>query len=121
MHEGFMGARASSGVGIMELAPSFVGKHFLQVYLADLGYPVLGDMMYDYRTRPLLGKKPRITSHTNAHRTQILPPQVLELLCLAKGEEWVVPKMLHHHRLLLTKWLLVPAIMVRSKEFSKED
>ena len=98
-------ARASSGVGIMELTPSFVGKHFLQVYLADLGYPVIGDMMYDYRTRTLLGKKLRITSHTNAQRTQILPPHVLELLGLAKGEEWVVPKMLHHHRLLLTKWL----------------
>ena len=98
-------ARSSSGVGIVEISPSFVGKHFLQVYLADLGYPVLGDMMYDYRTRTLLGKKLRITSHTNAHRTQILPPHVLELLGLAKGEEWVVPKMLHHHRLLLPRWL----------------
>ena len=94
-------ARSSSGAGIVQVSPSFVGKHFLQVYLADLGYPVLGDMMYDYRTRTILGKKLRITSHTNAQRTQILPPHVLELLGLTRGEEWMVPKMLHHHRLML--------------------
>ena len=98
-------ARSSSGAGIVQISPSSVGKHFLQVYLADLGYPVLGDMMYDYRTRTILGKKLRITSHTNAQRTQILPPHVLELLGLARGEEWVVPKMLHHHRLMLPRWL----------------
>ena len=98
-------ARSSRGVGLMALSPSFVGKHFLQVYLADLGHSVLGDMMYDYRTRTLLGKKLRITSHTNAQRTQILAPHLLDLLGLVKGEEWVLPKLLHHHRLLLPQWL----------------
>ena len=97
--------RSSSGVGIISLSPSSVKGHFPQVYLADLGHPILGDMMYDYRSRTILGKKLRITSHTNAHRTQVLPYNVLELLGLDKGEEWIIPKMLHQYRIMLPKWV----------------
>ena len=76
-----------------------------QVYLADVGHPVIGDMMYDYRARTLMGHKIKVTSATNAHRTQILPENILELLGLMKGEEWQIPKMCHQYKLLLPHWL----------------
>ena len=98
-------ARSSSGVSVMSVSSSFAGKHFLQVYLADLGHPVLGDMMYDYRTRTIMGQRIRITSHTNARRTQLLPFNILELLGLQEGEEWMIPKFLHKHRIHLPGWL----------------
>jgi len=99
-------SRSSLGCGVVEISPSSTGKHFIPVYLADVGYPLFGDQMYDYRVRTLMGQKVKLsTSHTNATRTQVLPPPIMEALGLAKGEEWIIPKMLHHHRLFLPNWL----------------
>ena len=98
-------SRSSSGAGLVAVSPSNPAKHFVLVYLAELGVPVLGDMMYDYRSKTLLGQKIRVTATTNAYRTQILPAHLLQLLGLEKGEEWRLPKLLHHHRLHLAGWL----------------
>jgi len=99
-------ARSAQGAGVVELCPSNTGKHFIPVYLADIGHPLLGDQMYDYRARTVMGQRVKLsTAHTNARRTQVLPPNILELLGLVKGEEWKVPKMLHLHRLFLPNWL----------------
>jgi len=99
-------ARSAMGAGVVELSPSSTGKHFIPVYLADVGHPLLGDQMYDYRARTMMGQKVKLsTAHTNANRTQVLPTHLLEVLGLGKGEEWLMPKMLHLHRLLLPDWL----------------
>ena len=98
-------ARSPRGAGLVSVSPSSVGKHLLQVYLADVGHPVIGDMMYDYRARTLMGHKIKVTSATNARRTQILPDNILELLGLVKGEEWQIPKMVHQYKLMLPHWL----------------
>jgi len=94
------GARAE----VVSLSTSTVTNHFVQVYLADIGHPVIGDMLYDYRSRTFLGKRIRITSHTNARRTQVLPYPILEPLGLKKGDEWMLPKMLHQYKIYLPKW-----------------
>jgi len=99
-------ARSSLGCGVVELSPSSTGKHFIQVYLADVGFPLLGDQMYDYRARTMMGQKVKLsTAHTNANRTQMLPAPVMEALGLARGEEWLIPRMLHQHRIFLPDWL----------------
>ena len=97
--------RSARDVAVVAVSPSSAGRHFLQVYLADIGHPVLGDTMYDYRSRTLLGHKLRITAQSTARRTQQLPDHVLEAVGAARGEEWRLPKLLHHHRLLLPAWL----------------
>ena len=99
-------ARSSLGVGVVELCPSSTGNHLIPVYLADVGHPLLGDQMYDYRARTMMGQRVKLsTAHTNASRTQMLPTHLLEVLGLSKGEEWLLPKMLHLHRLVLPGWL----------------
>jgi len=99
-------AKSSLGATVVEISPSSTGKHFLPVYLADLGHPLLGDQMYDYRARTLMGHRVKLsTGHTNARRAQILPSHLLDALGLSKGEEWLVPKMLHLHRMFLPAWL----------------
>jgi len=99
-------ARSAQGAGVVELSPSNTGKHFIPVYLADIGNPLLGDQMYDYRARTILGQRVKLsTAHTNAKRTQVLPTHLLELLGMSKGEEWMMPKMLHQHRIFLPDWL----------------
>jgi len=99
-------ARSAQGAGVVELSPSNIGKHFIPVYLADVGHPLLGDQMYDYRARSILGQRIKLnTAHTNAKRMQVLPVHLLELLGMSKGEEWLMPKMLHQHRLFLPDWL----------------
>ena len=88
------------------IEPSSVGHHFIPVYLADSSYPLLGDPLYDYRTRTLLGHKVKLTTaHTESKRSQVLPPSMLNLMGLHKGEEWEVPRMVHLHRLHLCDWL----------------
>ena len=88
------------------LEPSSVGHHFIPVYLADSSFPLLGDPLYDYRTRTLLGHKVKLTTaHTESKRCQVLPPSMLDLMGLQKGEEWEVPRMVHLHRLHLSDWL----------------
>jgi 23S rRNA-/tRNA-specific pseudouridylate synthase len=92
-------------VGLAEVQPSSSGNNFLQVYLADAGCPVLGDSMYDYRSRSMLGHKVRLTTaHTVARRSEVLAPALLEALGLRKGEEWEVPRLVHQHRLHLQGW-----------------
>ena len=99
-------ARSAQGAGVVELSPSSTGKHFIPVYLADIGHPLLGDQMYDYRARTMLGQKVKLsTAHTNAKRMQVLPTHLLELLGMSKGEEWMLPKLLHQHRIFLPDWL----------------
>ena len=88
------------------IEPSRVGHHFIPVYLADTSFPLLGDPLYDYRTRTLLGHKVKLTTaHTESKRCQVLPPSMLDLMGLRKGEEWEVPRMVHLHRLHLCDWL----------------
>jgi len=88
------------------IEPSSVGHHFIPVYLADTSFPLLGDPLYDYRTRTLLGHKVKLTTaHTESKRCQVLPPSMLDLMGLRKGEEWEVPRMVHLHRLHLGDWL----------------
>ena len=98
-------SRSGTGAGLVAVSPSHTGKHFILVYLAELGLPVLGDLLYDYRSKTVLGKKVKMTATANANRTQVLPPHLLELLELERGEEWRLPKLLHHHRLQLPGWL----------------
>ena len=95
-----------AAAALVEVQPSSTGKAVLQVYLADLGHAVLGDTMYDYRARTVMGHRVKLTtSHTLAERTQVLPAAMLEVLGLARGEEWEVPRMVHLHRLHLAHWL----------------
>lgn len=97
--------RSPHGVGLVVVSPSGTGNHLIPLYLSDLGHPVLGDQLYDYRSREILGQKVKLTtSHTNAKRTQVLSSNLLELLNLNKGEEWKLPKMIHFHRLFLPSW-----------------
>ena len=98
-------SRSGSGAGLVAVSPSHPGKHFILVYLAEQGLPVLGDMLYDYRSKTVLGQKVKMTASVNAHRTQVLPPHLLQLLELERGQEWRLPKLLHHHRLHLPGWL----------------
>ena len=73
---------------------------------ADSSFPLLGDPLYDYRTRSLLGHKVKLTTaHTESRRCQVLPPSMLDLIGLHKGEEWEVPRMVHFHRIHLSDWL----------------
>ena len=87
------------------MSPSHTGNHFILVYLAEQGLPVLGDLLYDYRSKTVLGQKVKMTATANANRTQVLPPHLQQLLELEKGEEWRLPKLLHHHRVHLPGWL----------------
>jgi len=99
-------ARSAQGCGVVEISPSSSGNHFIPVYLADVGYPLLGDQMYDYRAKSMMGQRVKLsTAHTNAKRMQVLPTHLLDLLGMAKGEEWMMPKMLHLHRIFLPGWL----------------
>ena len=98
-------SRSSTGAGLVAVSPSNPGKHFILVYLAEQGLSVLGDMLYDYRSKTVLGQKVKMTATANANRTQVLPSHLLQLLQLEKGEEWRLPKLLHHHRLHLPGWL----------------
>merc|ERR1712226_389727 len=93
-------------LSLVEVQPSTTGNNFIQVYMVDAGFPVLGDPLYDYRARSMLGYQVKLTtSHTAAKRSQILPPVMLDLMGLKKGEEWMVPRMVHLHRLHLDSWL----------------
>jgi len=99
-------SRCPSGAGLVRLAASNTGNHLLSVYLADLGCPALGDQLYDYRSRTMLGQPVRLTTaHTAATRHQLLPRPLLDKLGLQPGEEWQLPKFLHQHRLVLPGWL----------------
>lgn len=93
-------------VSLVRLDPSTVKNHFPLVWLADQGHPLLGDHMYDYRSSSLMGHKVRVgTKHTQASRQQKLPPALAEKLNVKKGDEWRVPKLLHHHRIHLPEFL----------------
>jgi len=100
---------ANSGthpVSLVRLDPGQVKNHFPSVWLADQGHPLLGDHMYDYRSSSLMGHKVKVgLKHTQASRMQKLPPTVRERLELKKGEEWKIPKHLHHHRIHLPDFL----------------
>lgn len=106
-----MGAQLISNSGthpvsLVRLDPSTVKNHFPLVWLSDQGHPLLGDHMYDYRSSSLMGHKVRVgTKHTQASRQQKLPINVAERLSVRKGEEWRVPKLLHHHRIHLPEFL----------------
>ena len=92
--------------GLTELLPSSTANNFPQVYMADAGFPILGDQLYDYRARAMLGHKLKLTTaHAVATKRQVLAPALLEVLGLRKGEEWQVPRMVHYHRLHLDSWL----------------
>jgi len=99
-------SRGPRGAGIVEVCPSSFGKHFIPVYLADVGHPMIGDQLYDYRARTLMGHKVKLsTAHTQAKRCQVLPEHLLNTLGLSKGDEWKLPRMLHLHRIHFPDWL----------------
>lgn len=78
----------------------------MPVWLADRGCPLLGDQLYDYRARTLLGHKVKVgVKHTQASRQQKLPTVVAEKLGIEKNEEWRVPKLLHQFRINFPKFL----------------
>jgi len=98
------GALSPTSLVVME--PSRTNHHFLSVYMADVGHAIIGDQLYDYRCRGMLGHPVKFgPGHSSATRNQILQENILGPLELTKGEEWKIPKLLHHHRLCLPSYL----------------
>ncbi len=70
---------SSSGFGpasLVSVEPSATCNHFIQVYLADLLSPALGDAFYSYRVRELMGKMTKVpvemTPHDPKEASQII-------------------------------------------------
>merc|ERR1711874_460368 len=94
------------GISLVLLQPSSSKNHFVPVWLSDMGCPLLGDQMYDYRARTLMGHKVKVgIKNTQANRQQKLPSAVMDRLGVRKGEEWRVPKHLHQFRINLPDFL----------------
>jgi len=89
---------------LVKVEPSITKHHFTSVYLADLGHPLLGDQLYDYRCRGLMGHPVRQgPQQSQAQRSQVLPLPIRERLGLGQGEEWRLPKLSHLFRVLLPR------------------
>ena len=59
-----------SGLGPSALAsvqPSSTGNHFVQVYMADLLAPVLGDDLYSYRARMVMNVMTKVGHDRSPH------------------------------------------------------
>jgi len=100
-----LGRSSQTSLSLVTLAPSSTRNHFMRVWLADSGYPVLGDQLYDYRLKTILGRKVKVSSeHSQSSRIQKLSPAIMKLLGLSKGEEWRVPAFIHCWREYLPNW-----------------
>jgi len=93
-------------ITLVRLQPSKSKNHFVPVWLSELGCPLLGDQMYDYRAKTLMGHKVKVgLQHTAANRQQKLPQSVMESLGVRKGHEWQIPKHLHQFRINLPDYM----------------
>jgi len=93
-------------LSLVNISPSSVSNHLIRVWMADMEYPVLGDGLYDYRSRTVLDHKVKgmkVNSQTN--RSQVLPRATSDMLGLGKGEAWRVPAHIHNWRVHLPGWL----------------
>jgi len=100
-----LGRSSQVSLSLVTLAPSSTRNHFMRVWLADSGHPVLGDQLYDYRLRTILGRKVKVSGeHSQSNRIQKLSPAIMNLLGLSKGEEWRVPAFIHCWREYLPNW-----------------
>eukprot|EP00088_Acartia_fossae_P003673 TRINITY_DN11572_c0_g1_i2.p2 TRINITY_DN11572_c0_g1~~TRINITY_DN11572_c0_g1_i2.p2 ORF type:complete len:413 (-),score=57.59 TRINITY_DN11572_c0_g1_i2:265-1503(-) len=91
---------------LVNISPSTTKNHLIRVYLAHKGFPVLGDNLYSYRVKTILGKKVNwsnvAVSQTN--KNQILPSSMLELFGMDKSDVWRIPACIHHWRCVLPGW-----------------
>jgi len=92
---------------LLSVSPSNTKNHLIRVYMAHRGYHVLGDNLYSYRTRQIMGKKVNwnniAVSQANKH--QILPSSMLQMFGLEKIDVWRIPACIHLWRCLLPGWL----------------
>jgi len=92
---------------LLSVSPSKTKNHLIRVYMAHRGYAVLGDNLYSYRTKQVLGKKVNwqniALSQTN--KSQILPASMLQLFGIDKGDIMRIPACVHLWRCLLPGWL----------------
>ena len=68
-----------SGLGPAALAsvqPSSTGSHFVQVYMADLLAPVLGDSLYSYRAKRVMNVMTKVGHDRSPH----VPTEVRRVL-----------------------------------------
>ena len=86
---------------IVSAEPTTVIWNLLQVYFAEMLSPVLGDTMYGYRVKTVMGKRIKI-SHANSPNAydvgQRLPPWVFNQLGLKLSDEGVLPVHIHLFR-----------------------
>jgi len=100
-------------LSLVSIAPSSTKNHLLRIYLATRCYPVLGDQLFDYRVKTVLGQKVLKGPELNIkNRTQLLTPATRELFGLGKGETWRLPVFIHHWRLFL------PGVMGKGKDLT---
>lgn len=92
---------------LLNVSPSKTKNHLIRVYLAHKGYHVLGDNLYSYRAKEVMGTK--VAWHQvatpEANKNQILPKSSLELFGLNKSEVYRIPACIHLWRCLLPGWL----------------
>eukprot|EP00096_Caligus_rogercresseyi_P013736 TRINITY_DN6341_c0_g1_i1.p1 TRINITY_DN6341_c0_g1~~TRINITY_DN6341_c0_g1_i1.p1 ORF type:complete len:330 (-),score=72.37 TRINITY_DN6341_c0_g1_i1:94-1083(-) len=98
--------RPGMSSSLVAVSPSSLHNHFIHLYMADLLSPLLGDFIYSYRVRRV-NNYPIKVSHNQSppNKAQRLPPGMLKALGLRPGEEHILPKHLHKHRLVLTKFI----------------
>jgi len=92
---------------LLNVSPSKTNNHLIRFYLAHKGYHVLGDNLYSYRAKEVMGTKVAWNQVATpvANRNQILPKSTLELFGLLKSEVYRIPACIHLWRCLLPGWL----------------
>ena len=89
---------------LVKIEPSSLQYSFIQIYMADLLSPIIGDSIYGHRAKMLMGKmvkvNPELLPDVNS-RLQNLPESMLSQLGLRSGEEHMLPLHLHLGRVHL--------------------
>ena len=67
VHSSVLSRSGRGPASLVSVHPTSTSQHFVQVYLADLLSPVLGDEMYSYRSKMVMGVMTKVGHERSPH------------------------------------------------------
>ena len=89
-----------NSTALVSIQPNSTDWNFISVYLAHLLAPIIGDSLYSYRVKTVLGKASKV-NHQNSpigYVPNYLPREILGNLGITASDEMHLPLHLHHFR-----------------------
>ena len=89
-----------NSTALVSIQPNSTDWNFICVYLAHLLAPIIGDSLFSYRVKTVLGKPSKV-NHQNSpigYVSNYLPREILGNLGITASDEMHLPLHLHHFR-----------------------